>query len=937
MARTLVRLFAVAILFACAAGSLPAQEKCTPPPIPEAPPGSNIFTDQQEVDLGDVMAEQIERNFRVIHDGELAAHMNDMIGRVLAQLPPTQLKIRAVLIDLSILNAFSLPGGRIYVARKMVAFLRNEDELAGLLGHEMGHILTHQGGIRTTRLFREVLGVSSVGDRKDIFDKFNRLIDNAARNPKAFRPDAGQEEPHQYQADLVSLIAVSNAGFSSQAFVNFFDRLAQTQGKMGNFFTDFFGITTQGQKRLREMHKSLDRLPASCRQMAAAAPSEEFQDWQAEVVSYAGLGKRDSLTGLLDKKALDPPLRTDIFRLKYSRDGNYVLAQDDWSIFVLSRDPLKVEFRIDARDAHLAQFTPDSRGIVFDTRGLRVEEWNIEEEERLSAHEVTIPGGCMQSHLSPDGKTLACVNWNYDISLTDVGTGNSLFTKKGLFEPQVIVWQMTIRMLSESASFEWVHMEFSPDAHYFVGAVSSARIAFDLTTRQTIALHGALGMLGGGFTFIAPDRILAEDRSDEKHSALVEFPSGRVLQRIPLFKKRIAGVAQPNYVLVSPVKDARGGLMDLNTQVVFTGPMKTTALDAFDNQMVAEKSSGELGIFDLGTHKLVAKVALPRSPLGLVRTWGISPDLKWLAISGTTRGAVWDLSNSKRLYFTRGFRGVYFDPGKILYADFPKLESQPRAVALMDLGGRGIGEGISLSEDVASQQYGPYVLIRKQAGKHPGLSRDIVVEVQDIHDGRSLWTRSFPKEAPAITVNPQANRMVLEWRIEEGAAKDELTLDAGLQSRLSAMQGHEGAYLLEVLEVSTGKILGKLLVDTGKGSFRLSGAQSAGDWVWMPDNQNRTLVYSLSTGEKKVGLFGTRSLLSPAAELLLIENESGQLDIYGLPSLEKKSQLSFSSPISAEAFSEDGKRLFVLTSNQTAYIFDTSRLTKQEPAQAGFQ
>jgi hypothetical protein len=113
-------------------------------------------------------------------------------------------------------------------------------------------------------------------------------------------------------------------------------------------------------------------------------------------------------------------------------------------------------------------------------------------------------------------------------------------------------------------------------------------------------------------------------------------------------------------------------------------------------------------------------------------------------------------------------------------------------------------------------------------------------------------------------------------------------------------------------------------VDTGKGSFRIQNWYAAGDWVVITDNENRTLIYALSTGEQKGAVFGTHSILSTAAGLLAVENEAGRLDIYSLPSLEKRGQLIFSSPISLEAFSQDGQRLFVLTGNQTAYTFDAS-------------
>ena len=213
------------------------------------------------------------------------------------------MKFRVILIDEPIVNSFSVGAGRIYVTRKMVAFLRNDDELAGMLGHAMGHILTHQNAIEMTRRFREILGVDSVGDRKDIFDKYNRMLDNIARNRnvliKTAEREIREEEPHQYEADRVALYAAAAAGYSPQGFVDFYDRLAQTHGKSGNLLTDVFAVTTPGEKRLREIHKSESLLPPSCREQPVSPPSADFLAWQSEVIAYSGFGHREQLTGVV--------------------------------------------------------------------------------------------------------------------------------------------------------------------------------------------------------------------------------------------------------------------------------------------------------------------------------------------------------------------------------------------------------------------------------------------------------------------------------------------------------------------------------------------------------------------------------------------------------------------------------------------------------------
>jgi len=147
-----------------------------------------------------------------------------------------------------------------------------------------------------TQLFHDILGVNDVRDREDILDKYNRILDNMDQDKTIFRKIAErmhrQEELDQYEADRVAFNAVAAAGFSPRAFVELFDRSAETHGRKGNFLTDFFRLTTPDEKRLREIYKSLSLLPRPCRDIVPSAPSAEFLTWQATVIAYPRLARR---------------------------------------------------------------------------------------------------------------------------------------------------------------------------------------------------------------------------------------------------------------------------------------------------------------------------------------------------------------------------------------------------------------------------------------------------------------------------------------------------------------------------------------------------------------------------------------------------------------------------------------------------------------------
>jgi hypothetical protein len=931
------------LLAVCCAGGVQAQQKCPLPPAVSAASGTNIFQPQQETVLGDLMAEQMDQRYQVLDAPDLTAYLDRVASRLLSQLPPTGLRFQIILIDTPMVDAFSTAGGRIYVTRKMVAFLRNEDELAGLLGHEIGHIVTHQPAIEMTVLFQQVLGVRQISTREDIANKYNQLLDNAARGNGTYQKLAREEEPDQLIADQVAVYSTAGAGYSPQAILQFFDRLTKTHGKTGGFFSDWFGLTTPEEKRLREMQRNLAALPSACAGTSIASASAEFQKWQNDVIGFSSLNRKETLPGLLSKRALEPALRGDITYVRFSPDGQYVLAQDESSIFVLTREPFALQFRIDAPDAQFASFTPDSKNIVFSTHGLRVEDWSIADESRTSVHELAVQGGCIQSRLAPDGKTLACLTEKtrvsgvlpllyMDLQIYDVASGEAIFTKKEFVAPVIENLLLILVMeLREINGIDLIPIGYSPDGRYFAGASTNTTLAVDLISRAPIPLHGSLNdMLKGGFAFLDSDRVIAVNKSNPAKSAILGFPSGEMIKPVALGIQTIDASTQGGHAFLRPVMNGQVGVMDLTTGKGILALRQSSAIDVYDQDYIAENSSGEIGLFNLGNLNPETLVQFPVSPLGSLRAQAVSPDFRWLAVSGDTRGAVWDLASMKRLYFLRGFRGAFFDGNSAAYIDFPKSREVGRTIGRADLTSPKVDSAVAMEENSRATQYGPYLVTFRPNHKNIFLNQDVTFEVADSRSGMILWTMNFPKEAPAVSIISNENRVILFWRATTDSARAEFKKNEALGKQFSAMKDQSGVFLLQVFEAGTGHILGSVLVDTGKGSFKPEGAYSSGDWLLVTDDQNRTLVYSIADGAMKGAVFGRRSILSSAAGLLASENEAGQLQMYGLPNLEKRSLVGLSSPIALDRFSPDGKRLFVLTNAQNAYVFDTTALAQPD-------
>ena len=934
--KILIQICALAICF-CIPRPIAGQQTCQLPKLPIQQSAQNIFDERQEMDLGDAVAEHLQNSHQVIEDEKLTSYIRRIGERLTKHLPPTNLRFQFFLFDINDVNAFTLPGGRIYVSRKLVAFAQNEDELAGVIAHELGHIIARHSTIDTTILFREVLGITEVTDRRDIFEKYNRLIENAARKPKVFEKLDNHEAGNQNVADLIGLYALVQAGYDPQAQASLWDRYFGLKGKTGGgFLSDLFGRTKPEQKRLREMLKGLESLPAACRGARNTASNSEFREWQTAVVSYSSLAlRKESLPGLASKQALNPPLRSDINVMRFSPDGKLLLAQDDSGINVLTREPLKPLFRIDAPDGKVGQFTPDSKQIVFWTTNMRVEFWDVVEQKLKKAHEVVVRKKCFQTMLSPDGTVLACLDSDFGLSLIEVETGSTIFEKKeftqlGFLDLFSLIIASIIDDDSSPGEHEFINMAFSPDAHYFVagdrsliynafGAATNVQsVIFDLTTRASASTKGDLKeIISSGFAFVGPGKIAGNHGSNKKKSGIYTFPAGQLVTNFELFGSSLWPVTSGDYVLLRRAGKLSGGLFDLTTQKVSLINQRPL-LDAYGSVVASEQRNVTLGLFDL-TSSTSQSVALPKNPLGRLYAVDVTPDFKWLAVSGYSRGAVWDLAQDKMTFSLRGFRGAFFSEDQMLYADFPKEQPTARNVAHLNLATRNAVPGPTIDNNSARQQ-GKFVIQFNPNKKSGGYWENVTMEVKDAVTLSPLWSLSFPQERPRSWAAPRDGTLTLLWPVSSKAASSAVKGNPTLTQQLKTLKEKEGDYFLKVLDVKSGNPLGELLIETGKGSFRITDVVTSGDWVVISDNQNRTLVYSLSGGQQKAKVFGKLAAVSSVSNLLGVENGEGLLNLYELTSFSERNRFTFPTRVSFVRFSEDGKRLFVLTADQTVYL-----------------
>jgi predicted Zn-dependent protease len=211
---------------------------CTLPVPPFLSNKPNIFNEKQEQWLGDAQALQQEPDYDLLPDKD-STELDHIGQKLLAQLPPSPIHYRFHVYESEDANGFSIAGGYVYVSRKLITDARSEDEVAGVLAHEIGHIYTHQIAITYTRQFKSRMNISSVGNQEDLEDKLQLLLNVAPKDSAEESED--DREKDELLADRVGLYAMAKAGYAPKAFAENLDRITANKGRTGNILTDVLG------------------------------------------------------------------------------------------------------------------------------------------------------------------------------------------------------------------------------------------------------------------------------------------------------------------------------------------------------------------------------------------------------------------------------------------------------------------------------------------------------------------------------------------------------------------------------------------------------------------------------------------------------------------------------------------------------------------------
>ncbi len=146
---------ALMVALTLAAGVAEAQTKINP--------GWNLFSPQQDVEIGQQSAMEAERQVPILNDRDIEQYVNSIGQKLAANAGGPKFQYRFKVVNQSDINAFALPGGYIYLNRGIIENARNEGEIAGVLAHEIAHSALRHGTHQASKAYAANAGLQILG------------------------------------------------------------------------------------------------------------------------------------------------------------------------------------------------------------------------------------------------------------------------------------------------------------------------------------------------------------------------------------------------------------------------------------------------------------------------------------------------------------------------------------------------------------------------------------------------------------------------------------------------------------------------------------------------------------------------------------------------------------------------------------------------------
>jgi len=325
----------VLAFMAGAGGSVSAQTRIKP--------GFNIFSVEQDKEIGQKSAAEAESQLPILHDRSIEAFVSALGMRLAAVAPGADYPWQFKVVNASDINAFALPGGYLYFNRGLIEAAKTEGQLAGVMAHEISHVALRHGTNQASKAYLSQMGLGVMAGLtgKDGGSTARTLnaVGGFGLNAMFLKFSRTDEE----QADVVGAQIMARAGYNPQDMVDFFELLRSTQardpGKVEQFFSSHPAPKDRAARIRNEMQSlnikttpTVGGFKQAKSELQGMSPAQSSQQIVQAKTTTPAAGGLSTGGGRVAEVNIDRPSAT--FRSFGQRSGFFrVDYPENWSVY----------------------------------------------------------------------------------------------------------------------------------------------------------------------------------------------------------------------------------------------------------------------------------------------------------------------------------------------------------------------------------------------------------------------------------------------------------------------------------------------------------------------------------------------------------------------------------------------------------------------------
>jgi len=220
--------------------------------------GVNFYSLEKEIALGKQLAQEVERQAKIIDDPIIAEYVS-RVGQNLVRNSDAKVPFTIKVLDTEEINAFALPGGFFFVNSGLILKADSESELAGVMAHEIAHVAARHGTRQATR--GEIINLASIP-----------LIFMGGWTGYAIRQGAGLAIPMGFltfsrgferEADYLGLQYLYKTGYDPTSFVDFFEKVQSMEKKKPGTMSKVFSTHPMTDDRIKTAQAEIQKILVS--------------------------------------------------------------------------------------------------------------------------------------------------------------------------------------------------------------------------------------------------------------------------------------------------------------------------------------------------------------------------------------------------------------------------------------------------------------------------------------------------------------------------------------------------------------------------------------------------------------------------------------------------------------------------------------------------